>query len=177
MKALVLYWSATGNTEKIAQEIEASLRNTGVKTDFYKIPAGEDTEIMDYDLVFFGCPSYQFMPPDPVVKYIKGRMKAYNERGIIVPGAPTLPGKYAVTFCTYSGPHTGVDEAIPVGKYLGQFFAHLGFTVKDEWYFVGEFHNNVVMSTKGRLGDITGRPNEQDLTRVRDNVKQLLSSV
>ncbi|MCX5908895.1 MAG: hypothetical protein NTY64_17400 [Deltaproteobacteria bacterium] len=29
-------------------------------------------------------------------------------------------------FCTYSGPQTGINEAIPAGKFAGQFFEHLG---------------------------------------------------
>jgi len=45
---------------------------------------------------------------------------------------PNVPGKNTLIFSTYSGPHTGLNEATPVGKYVGQFFEHLGFTVFDE---------------------------------------------
>ena len=80
-------------------------------------------------------------------------------------------------FCTYSGPHTGINEAIPAGKYAGQFFEHLGFTVLDEWYIVGEFHGNERASTMGRLGDIRGRPNQQDLAQVQRDVSELVQSI
>jgi len=43
-------------------------------------------------------------------------------------------GKNALIFCTYSGPHTGIDEATPAGKYAGQFFEYVGFTALGEWY-------------------------------------------
>ncbi len=141
------------------------------------IPVGDEADLLSYDLVFLGCPSYSFMPPDPVVKFVKARMKMYNENGTIKPKAPAVPGKNAVVFCTYSGPHTGIDEAIPVGKYLGQFFAHIGFSVRGEWYTVGEFHNNLKNSTEGRLGNIVGRPNEADLAEIRENVRHLLEQV
>ena len=37
----------------------------------------------------------------------------------------------------------------------------------DEWYVIGEFHGREEASTQGRLGDIRGRPNEEDLAKVR----------
>ena len=104
-------------------------------------------------------------------------MKLHRERGDIKLGAPEIPGKTAVIFCTYSGPHTGVREATPVGEYLGQLFEHIGFKVAAKWYTVGEFHGREEFSTKGRLGDIRGRPNAQDLAEVEGNVTRLIGSL
>ena len=104
-------------------------------------------------------------------------MKLHKERGDIKPSASRIHGKNAVVFCTYSGPHTGIDEAIPVGKYMGQFFAHIGYKIAGEWYIIGEFHGNEENSTIGRLGNIKGRPDEQDLSRVKGDVFVLLSSI
>ena len=177
MKALILYWSATGNTEKIANTIKGSLEGFNVYTEFLKITDGLDIDVLEYDLVFLGSPSYQFLPPEPVIDFIKDRMKYYNQHGVIRLGAPRLPGKTAVIFCTYSGPHTGVNEAVPVGKYLGQFFEHLGFEIKGEWYTVGEFHGRNEFSSAGRLGNIIGRPDEDDLAEIEKNVQELLKSI
>ena len=176
MKALILYWSATGNTEKVATTIRSSLSKAGIDGKMVKIADGVDIDLYDYDLVFLGSPSYQFLPPEPVLNYAKDTMKRCHESGTIKLCAPTVPGKYAVTFCTFSGPHTGVNEAIPVGKYLGQFFEHLGFAVKGEWYTVGEFHGREELSTAGRLGNIKGRPDENDLAEIEKNVQELLKS-
>ncbi len=77
-----------------------------------------------------------------------------------------IAGKTAVVFCTYSGPHTGIKEVTPVGDYLGQFFEHIGFDVAAKWYVVGEFNGREDYSTKGKLGDVRGRPNQQDLSQV-----------
>jgi hypothetical protein len=86
-----------------------------------------------------------------------------------------IQGKSALIFCTYSGPHTGIREAAPAGKYLGQFFEHLGFFVVDEWYVLGEFHGSEENNTMGRMGDIRGLPDEDDLRRIGSRAKVLAS--
>jgi flavorubredoxin len=176
-KTLVLYWSATGNTEKVAKAIWQRLVDEGVPAELTNLREATVDDLCQYDLVFMGCPSYMFAPPDPVMAYIKGRMQFHVKRGDVKLGAPKVPGKRAVVFCTYSGPHTGIDEAIPVGKHLAQFFAHLGFSVLGEWYVVGEFHGREDHSTKGRLGDIRGRPSDEDLNRVMADVSQVLAAI
>ena len=92
-------------------------------------------------------------------------------------GGRVLPRTYTVVFITYSGPHTGIKEATPAGDYLEQFFEHIGFEVAAKWYVVGEFHNSEENSTKGVLGDIRGRPNQQDLADVENKVSALLKSI
>ena len=136
------------------------------KIDFY-----------DYDLICLGFPSYQWHPPKPVDQFLMSKFAEYRRQGRVKVGAPTVAGKNALSFCTYSGPHTGINEAIPAGKYVGQFFEHLGFTILDEWYVVGEYHGSEERSTMGRLGDIRGRPNEADLNQVKQNVMNLLQQI
>ena len=177
MKVLVIYWSATGNTEKVANAIQRSLAHEKLTPEVMTLPEAEDIDLYDYDLVFLGSPTYMYFLPEPVLNFIKKKAKHYGECGAIKPGAPEVPGKSAVVFCTYSGPHTGINEAIPVGKYLGQFFEHLGFEVKREWYIVGEFHGREDFSTIGRLGNIKGRPNEEDLAKVENDVRELIKSI
>ena len=77
-------------------------------------------------------------------------------------GSPVVLNKNVLMFCTFSGPHTGLDEATPVGKYVGQFFAHLGFTVLEEWYILNEVHGSKEHNTKGRMGDIKGKPTKEN---------------
>jgi hypothetical protein len=36
---------------------------------------------------------------------------------------------------------------VPVGKYVGRYFEHLGFRVLDEWYVLSEFHGSEENST------------------------------
>jgi hypothetical protein len=109
-----------------------------------------------------------------VETYLKNKFSTYRERGYIKLSAPKVPGKNALVFCTYSGPHTGINEAIPAGKYVGQFFEHLGFTVLDEWYVLSEFQGSEENSTKGRMGDIRGLPSEEDLRKVKQDASNLV---
>jgi hypothetical protein len=60
---------------------------------------------------------------------------------------------------------------------MGQFFEHLGFDVAGRWYTVGEFHGREDISTRGRLGDIRGRPNREDLAAIENNVMALIESL
>lgn len=176
MKALILYWSGTGNTKKVAETIDSTLKNSGVGSILKTVTEAEAEDLLEYDLVFIGAPSYMWQPPAPVQEYIKEKMNFYRERGDIKLCSPKVAGKNGVVFATYSGPHTGINEAIPVGKYLGQFLEHIGFELAGEWYYVGEFHGSEENSTKGRLGDIRGRPNQQDLDNIARDVKELLET-
>lgn len=177
LKTLILYWSATGNTEKVAGSIRQALTREGISPVYKKVDEAETEDFLDYDFVFMGAPSYMWAPPEPVQKYVRAKMEYYREKGSLKPCAPKIPGKQAVIFITYSGPHTGIKEAIPAGEYLGQFFEHIGFKVLDKWYIVGEFHGSLENSTKGLLGDIRGRPNKQDLDEVENKVSALIKSI
>ena len=174
MKATIIYWSKTGNTEKVALAINEGLEAAGVEVLLKRTEEAADVDFYDYDLICIGFPSYQWSPPKPVDQFLKSKFVEYRKQGRVRIGAPKVPGTNVLIFCTYSGPHTGISEAIPAGKYAGQFFEHLGFTVLDEWYVVGEYHGLEEASTLGRLGDIRGRPNAEDLAKVKQDVTRLL---
>jgi len=74
--------------------------------------------------------------------------------------------------------HTGVNEAIPAVKFMGQLYDHLGYTIVGEWYIVGEYKTDRTQthSTGGRLGDIRGRPNTDDLKEVAEKVRGILKA-
>jgi hypothetical protein len=176
MKALVIYWSGTGNTKKVAETIHNTLKNGGVNSILKRVEEPAPEELFEFDLIFIGSPSHMWQPPEPVLKYIREKMDYHRRHGDIKLCAPKLFGKRGVVFVTYSGPHTGFNEALPVGKYLGQFMEHMGFDVAGEWYVVGEFHGRESESTKGRLGDIRGRPNQQDLENIIMEVNKILEN-
>ena len=46
-----------------------------------------------------------------------------------------------------------------------------------EWYVVGEFHGKQQSSTRGRLGDIRGRPSDEDLRKVKQDTIQLIEAI
>jgi flavodoxin len=177
MKALVVYWSKTKNTEKVAHTIKEGLLESCVDIVFKRTEEAADEDFFDYDLVCACFPTYQWLPPKPANDFFMKKLAEYREQGRVKLGAPKVPGKNALICCTYSGPHTGVNEAIPAGKYVGQLFEHIGFTILDEWYILGEFHGSEARSTMGKLGDIKGRPNEEDLQKVREDVVRLVQAI
>jgi multimeric flavodoxin WrbA len=177
MKALIVYWTKTGNTEKVALAIREGLEEAGAGVIFLTVKDAGDVDLFAYDLVCIGFPSYNWSPPEPMNRFLNSKLRAYAKENRVKTGAPKVPGKNALIFCTYSGPHTGIREAVPAGLYAGQYFEHLGFTVLDEWYVVGEFHGSEELSTQGRLGDIRGRPNEEDLQKVTEDTRRLVEAM
>jgi flavodoxin len=173
-KVLVLYYSNTGNTKKVASAIQKVLVKDNLEVTYKEIKKGLNVDFYEYDLVCFGTPViHSFFPP--VVKdFINMCEKRYRLNEEIFVAAPRLIGKHALIFITYSGPHCGINEALPTGKYMRQFFEHLGFNIIGEWYEVGEFHGWEQGSKIGRLGDIRGKPNIEDLTQIEEKTKSLI---
>ena len=171
--ALIIYWSKTGNTEKVANAIKQGLEIAEVQVTIKKTEEAENVDYFDYDLVCVGSPSYSWHPPEPMANFLKNKFVAYRKEGKIKPCAPKIPGKNALVFVTWSGPHTGMDEATPVGKDIGQYFEHIGFTVLDEWHILSEFHGSFENSAKGRMGDIRGKPTEGDLLKIKEETERL----
>lgn len=173
----MVYWSNTGNTEKVALAIKEGLEVANIKVTLKKPEEAADEDYFDYDLICVGSPSIQWHPAKPLDDFLKTKLTKCRQQGKIKPTAPKIPGKYALIFCTYSGPHTGLDEATPAGKYMRQFFEHLGFNILGEWYVLSEFHGNLENSTKGRMGDIRGKPNEQDLAKIRKDAEAIAAKL
>lgn len=177
-KALIIYYSETGNTEKVAIAINQGLRRAGLEPTIKKVSEALDENYFNYDLVCLGSPVYHALPPPALMKLIHKNFDRFRKspRDVQLPSS-SIPGKYALIFVTFSGPHVGVNEALPTGKLLVQELQHLGFKVKGEWYIVGEFHEWKDGSTRGRLGDIRGRPNQHDLEIIEEKAFKLANSI
>jgi len=179
--ALIIYFSNTGNTEKAAQAIKIGLEEAGVQVTMKKPQEAVGLDYFNYDLVCVGSPSIEWHPASPICDLLKKNLAAHRKEGKIKLGAPKVLGKNALIFITYSGPHTGLSEAIPAGKYIGQFFEHLGFNIVGEWYILSQFNvSHPTMenaNTKGRMGDIRGKPNAEDLQNIKQDAKALASKI
>ena len=103
-------------------------------------------------------------------------LKKLQRRATYAVSAPEKLGRYAIVFCTFGGGHTGISEALPLLKYMGQVFEHEGVRVVEEWPVVGDFPgiDDQTYNTAGRLGDVTGRPNQYDQRIVAGQVSGLL---
>lgn len=177
MKILNLYFSSTGNTEKVANRITRTVQQLGHEIDTVKITGDKELNLLAYDLVFIGSGVYQWLPGKAMQDFIAARLSHYNAVNEVKFAAPRRHQKKAVVYCTYGGAHTGINEAIPAAKYMGQLFDHLGFEIVAEWYVVGEYPGEgrfKEYSFLGRLGNIQGRPNEADLDEVAAKVTGVL---
>lgn len=180
MKILNLYFSSTGNTEKVAARIGDTAQALGHSLDTVKITDKDvKMDILKYDMIFVGSGVYAQLPGNALIDLFRAQIQKYAKAGVITAGAPRRPSAYCVVYCTYGGAHTGIHEAVPAVKYMGQLFDHLGYTILDEWYVIGEYKTERLqdMSVSGRLGDIRGRPNERDLRDVDERVKGVLGSI
>ena len=177
MNVLNLYFSSTGNTEKVASRIGETVQELGHNVETLKITRNNiEVDILHYDLVFVGSGVYGQLPGRPLMELFRRLLQKYVKSGEIKPAAPRRPMAKSVVYCTYGGAHTGINEAIPAVKYMGQLFDHLGYTIMGEWYVVGEYKTEQLRtrSTTGRLGDIRGRPSQEDLRDIGEKVKGVL---
>jgi flavodoxin len=190
MRTLVLYWSYTGNTEVMAKAIYNTVKEEGYPCDLFKIGSDLEADWFSYNLIFVSSPVYEFLPPKNVMKYMQDKFYYYREKGYLKLSSPKVKDKFAVIFSTYSGPHTGIHEAIPAIKYMEQFFEHLGFFIIEPITVVGSFRAEKLdgkfgrkkeqwekMNKLGRLGDITGRPNDNDLSEVKDKTIGIINTI
>jgi flavodoxin len=175
--ALMVYFSSTGNTDKVAMAIKEGLEEGGLQVDLKKPLEAALVDFFDYDLVCVGSPSIEWQPDKSVADLLKAKLNLYRDQGKIKLGAPKVAGKNALVFCTYSGPHTGIDEATPAGKTMRQYFEHFGFNIVDEWYVPSEFHGREDMSTNGTLGDIRGKPTVDELAKIKKDAQQITKSL
>jgi len=87
------------------------LEAAGINVTVKKPNEAKDIDYFDYDLVCVGSPSIQWHPAKPMDDLLKHKLDSYRKQGKIKPSAPNISGKNALIFVTYSGPHTGLDEA------------------------------------------------------------------
>lgn len=178
MRVLNLYFSSTGNTKKVAQTITATAESWGCRVDTVRAGGNTQVDLLEYDLIFIGSGVYEWLPGKPLRALFSNLRQKYVALREIKPCSPLRLDKVGVVYCTYGGGHTGVNEAIPTGKYLGQILDHLGIPVLAEWYLVGEYHGKWQgFSARGRLGDISGRPNDEDLRQVAEMVRGVLKTL
>jgi Flavodoxin domain len=78
MKILNLYFSSTGNTEKVARRITDTVKNLGHQIDTVKVTGDQDLDLLRYDVIFVGSGVYQGCPASPC-------------RSLSPPGWPIMP--------------------------------------------------------------------------------------
>ena len=57
-KILIAYYSRSGNTEKMARKIEEIIKKEGVETDLKKVTDVKAKDLLSYDGIIVGSPTY-----------------------------------------------------------------------------------------------------------------------
>lgn len=180
IKVLNLYSSLSGQTYKIAQEIEKACQSAACAVSTINVRNQQETlDFFEYDMIFAGSGVYTWLPDKHMCSFIDRQLSEARTNDLIKLSSPRVLGKYVCVYCTYGGPHTGEAEAVPAVKYMGQLFDHLGISIASEWCIPGAFIPVKMHSfnTQGRLGNIEGRPNADDLKNVYEQTMGLLASL
>ncbi|MCP3940348.1 MAG: hypothetical protein GY710_02565 [Desulfobacteraceae bacterium] len=104
MKSIIIYYSQTGNTKKIAKAIHDGMNQLSEKCDIATPGELDPKKLIQYDLIGFGAPVWHQQEPMNISKFIKKM--------------PLLKGKHSFTFCTH-------------GLLLGLFIARMILALKE----------------------------------------------
>jgi flavodoxin/ferredoxin len=93
LKAIIVYYSATGNTRKIARSIQAGVKRVLGDCDIASVKEAKTIDFNKYDMIGLGAPIWRRREPENVQIFIRN--------------LPALNGKFIFPFCTHGvGPST-----------------------------------------------------------------------
>jgi len=109
MKAIIIYHTRYGNTERIAKSLEVGLKEAAGIQDVVCINARDVVSVdtlKEYDIICIGAPTEGFTAPKPIKQFL-GNMKGVN-----------LDGKYGFAFDTRLSSHFSGSAAKYIEKEL-----------------------------------------------------------
>ena len=148
MKSLVVYYSKSGNTEKVAKAIAR-----GSEAELKRVEEVNPENIFDYSLICIGTPVHALAPAKPIKKFLKR--------------LPDLSGRKGAGFCTMHA--VGDKRTLRIIKEK--------LEAKNA-EFLGGFSCKGLSSIFGDIGPKIfnkGKPNEEDLKRAEDFGRKLLN--
>jgi len=92
MKILVGYYSRTGHTKKMAQAIAKGVKDEGIECDLREISAVKVDDLLDYDALVFGSPTYYGLMAAELKKLIDDSVKYHGKLTGKIGGAFTSSG-------------------------------------------------------------------------------------
>ncbi len=111
MKSVVIYFSQTGNTKKVAEAIRDAIREETGQCDIVKLKEADVKSLADYDLIGLGCPVFVWEEPANVKSFIRSM--------------GPLRGKHCFIFATHGG-HPGNTFPSMAGKLRRQGLKVIG---------------------------------------------------
>jgi NAD(P)H dehydrogenase (quinone) len=77
-KVLVCYYSRTGNTEEMAEKIAEVMKGEGLDVDLAKVENMKVDELLNYDCLIFGSPTYYGSMAWPLKKLLDESVKFHG---------------------------------------------------------------------------------------------------
>lgn len=183
-KALIIYASRTGNTEKITQRFKETFIKNGWECDLLKVDDNTDLkkqpDVKNYQFLCIGSFVDMSLPSLKLVEFLRNNP--------INPHAPVGKGgrpvahrkinigpKMGIVYVTYGGAHMGPPEAAPALALLHSELEHLRHIC------IGKFSCPGRMFKRPTPGwwhkDVYNRPNERDLLRAELFIEEMLEWV
>ncbi|MCD6459191.1 flavodoxin domain-containing protein [bacterium] len=86
-KILVIYYSRTGNTKKMAELITQAIEQTGAEAELKQVADVNVDEIIEYDAIVMGSPTYYGAPAYQIRKLIDESVKFHGKLAGKIGGA------------------------------------------------------------------------------------------
>jgi len=171
MKILVVYFSQTGNTERVARGIceEAAQANDA---ELKKLEDVSGSDLAGYDFVFIGSPLHSANLAAPVKEFLNSIQPGSCQKmaGFITHFAPAYPDQAM----------DGFTEPIKAAckenniEYKGCFDCQ-GALTESLHEMVKKKQNFSDEQWKGMVKEMTGRPNEEDVAKARVFAREVLA--
>jgi ferredoxin len=151
MKCIIIYFSQTGNTDRVARAIQTGIEQVAGNCDLVKIKAANPHALQDYDLIGIGSPVMAWEP---------------DNVGHFVDSMRSVAGKHAFAFNTH-------------GLLPGGFFPHIyprltnrGLTVigMRDWF------GSVILSHCPKPYPSDGHPDETDLKEAENFGREMVEN-
>jgi flavodoxin/ferredoxin len=90
LQTAIIYFSQTGNTEKVARAIAQGLAEVGPSPQLIRLEEARKVDLSQFDLIGVGTPVFYYKEP-------------FNVKDFLKKGLPPLKGKHAFLFITMGG--------------------------------------------------------------------------
>ncbi len=143
MKVLIIYFSQTGGTEKIAKKINDGILASGNECKLVKLKEVSTINLKDFDVMGLGCPTFFYREPMNVKKFIQN--------------IEMVDKKPCFIFCTH-------------GSVMGNTFYHMSEELGKRGYLViGSFDSYSESSLQFYPKEMhtAGHPDENELSEAK----------
>ena len=150
MKCIVIYFSQTGNTKKIAEYVHLGMSLAKDTSDIAFLNDVEPQTLTSYDLIGIGAPVWYGREPHNVTEFMENM--------------PRLKGKYGFTFCTH-------------GTVPGAFIARMVTALRGKGVMVSgwnDWFGSLIDSMGPKPYYTDGHPDEIDLNEAKAFGKEMI---